>query len=102
MEAAIFNGFQGVISKLLQLYCAQHLQQRDEKAIDSCHQKSSVADNNKGSYKKEIIWDIYGKHTSDILEKSIADVTDSDDSHAKLLSLEPRWEKLCPGFYIGF
>ena len=55
MEAAIFNGFQSVISKLLQLYCARYLQQRDEKAIDSCHQKSSIADNNKASYKKEII-----------------------------------------------
>ena len=94
MEAAIFNGFQSVISKLLQLYCAEHLQQRDEKAIDSCHEKSSIADNNKVSYKKEIIWDIYGKRTSDILEKGIADATDSDDFYAKLLSLEPRWKKL--------
>ena len=42
MEAAIFNGFQSVILKLLQVYCARHLQQRDEKAIDSCHQKSSI------------------------------------------------------------
>ena len=87
MEAAIFNGFQSAICKLLQLYCARHLQQRDEKAIDSCHQKSSIADNNKASYKKEIIWDIYEKRTSDILEKSIANETDSDDFHAKLLSL---------------
>ena len=86
MEAAIFNGFQSVISKLLQLYCARHLQQRGEKAIDSCHQKSSIADNNKGLCKKEIIWDIYGKCTSDILEKGIADATDSDDFHAKRLS----------------
>ena len=35
VEAAVFNGFQSVICKLLQLYCPQHLQQRDEKAIDS-------------------------------------------------------------------
>ena len=102
MEAAIFNGFQSVISKLLQLYCARYLQQRDEKAIDSCHQKSSIADNNKRSYKKEIIWDIYEKRTSDILEKGIADATDSDDFHAKLLSREPRWEKICPRFYNWF
>ena len=78
------------------------MQQRDEKAIDSCHQKSSIADNNKASYKKEIIWDIYGKRTSDILEKGTADATDSDDFHAKLLSLEPRSEKLCLGFYNWF
>ena len=102
MEAAIFNGFQSIISKLLQLYCARYLQQRDEKAIDSCHQKSSIADNNKRSYKKEIIWDIYRKRTSDILGKGIADATASDDFHARLFSLEPRWEKPCPGFYNWF
>ena len=81
-EAAIFNGLQSVICKLLQLYCAQHLQQREEKATDSCHQKSSIADNNKASYKKEIIWEIYGKRTSDILEKGIVDATDSNDFYA--------------------
>ena len=98
MEAAIFNGFQRVICKLLQLYCTRHSTERDEKAIDSCH----IADKNKASNKKEIIWDIYRKRISDILEKSIADATDSDDFHAKLLSLEPRWEKICPGFYNWF
>ena len=103
MEAAVFNGFPSVISRvLLQPYCVRHLQQRDEKAIDSCHQKSSIADNNKASYKKEIIWDIYEKRTSDILEKGTVDATDSDDFHAKLLSRETRWKKLCPGFYNWF
>ena len=95
MEAAIFNGFQSVVCKLLQMYCARYLQQRDEKAIDCCHQKGSRADNNKALYKKEITWDTYGKRTSDILEKGIANATDSDDFHAKLLSLKPSWEKLC-------
>ena len=102
MEAAIFSGFHSVISKLLQLYCLRHLQQRDEKAIDSCHQKSSIADNNKTSYKKEIIWDIYWKRTPGILEKDTADATDSDDFHAKIFSLKPQWEKLCPRFYNWF
>ena len=87
IEDAIFNGFQSVICKLLQLYCARHLKQRDEKAIDSCHQKSSIADNKKASYKKEIIWDIYGKRTSDILEKGNADTTDPNDFHLKPLTL---------------
>ena len=103
MEAAIFNGFQSAICKLLQLYCARHLQERDEKAIDSCHQKSSIADNNKASYKKEIIWDIYEKRTSDILEKSIANETDSDDFHAKLLSLSNHvGRNFVLDFIIGF
>ena len=43
------------------------------------------AADNKASYKEEIIWDIYGKRTCDILEKGTADATDSDDFHAKLL-----------------
>ena len=29
-------------------------------------------------------------------------MTDSDDFHAKLLSLEPRWKKLSPEFYNLF
>ena len=35
IDVAIFNGFQSIIKKLLQLYCARHLQQRDEKAVSS-------------------------------------------------------------------
>ena len=49
MEAVIFNGFQSAICKLLQMYCSQHLHQRDEKAFDSSHQKCSIADYNKAS-----------------------------------------------------
>ena len=37
-----------------------------------------------------------------IFEKGIADAIDSDDFHAKVLSLEPSWEKLFPGFYKWF
>ena len=37
MYAEIFNEFQSVIYNLLQLYSAQTSQQRDEKAIGSCH-----------------------------------------------------------------
>ena len=55
------------------------------------NQKSSIADN-KASNKKEIIWDIYGKRTSDILEEGTADGTDSYNFHAKLLSLQPPWQ----------
>ena len=42
MEVSIFSGFQSVISNFLQLYCVRHLQQRDEKVIDSCDPKSGV------------------------------------------------------------
>lgn len=57
-KKAIWKIFLNVIYRLLQLQCAWHLQQRHEKVIDGCHQKSSVADKHKASYKKEIIWDI--------------------------------------------
>ena len=99
MEAAIFNGFQSIICKSLELYCKQHLHQRDEKAIDSSHQKSSIADTRfLVWYIEERIWDIYRKCTYDIFEKGINDPTNSDLC-GKCLSVEPRWEKLCPGFY---
>ena len=89
MEAAIFNGFQSVITKLLQLYCANHLQDRDQLAIDKCNEKTKISDDRKESYKKEIIWDIYGKRTNDTLEKGIAEASDADQFNAKLLSLQP-------------
>ena len=90
------------ICKLLQLCCARHLQQRDEKTVGICHQKSRVADKYKSSYQKEILWDICGKRAFDIFQKSITDATNSDNFHAKLLSLLPRREILCPGFYNWF
>ena len=37
METSILNGFQSIICKLLPLYCAQHLHQRDEKRTDNYH-----------------------------------------------------------------
>ena len=101
--APIFNGirasFTSCYSCTIQDTCSKETK---EKAIDSCHQKSSIADNHKASYKKKKIWDIYRRRTSDNLEKDIADATDSDDFHAKLLSSWPRWEKLCFGFYNWF
>ena len=57
-KKAIWKIFLNVIYRLLQLQCAWHLQQRHEKVIDGCHQKSSVAYKHKASYKKKIIWDI--------------------------------------------
>ena len=44
----------------------------------------------------------YIQETHLIFEKGIVDVTDSGDFHAKLLSLQLRWEKLCSGFYKWF
>ena len=102
MESAIFNGFQSIIPKLLQLYCVKHLQDRDKLAIDKCHGRSNIADGLKASYKQEIQWDIYGKRCGDTFEMGIADATDSDEFNARLMSLQPRWGKLCPGFFQWF
>ena len=35
IEIAIVNGFQSIVYKLLQQYCARHVQQRDKKAMNS-------------------------------------------------------------------
>ena len=102
MEAAIFNGFKSVLIGLAQLLCTRHLQQRDVLAIENCQKKSNLSDKTKEQYKNEILWDLYGKRTGEIFEKRLADSVDSDDFSAKLLSLQPRWKKLCPGFYAWF
>ena len=102
MEAAIFNGFKSVLTGLFQLYCVRHLQQRDEKAVDKCHEKVKSIGKNASSYKQQIMWDIYGKRFDQTFQEGLADAEDSDDFNTKLLSLKPRWDKLCPGFYNWF
>ena len=54
------------------------------------------------TYKKETIWDIYGKREYNIFKTGLADTNDSEDFKAKFLSLKLRLEKLCPGFYNWF
>ena len=54
------------------------------------------------TYKKETIWDIYGKREYNIFKTGLADTNDSEDFKAKFLSLKPRLKKLCPGFYNWF
>ena len=39
METSVLNGFQSIICKLLPLYCAQHLHQRDKKRTDNYHRR---------------------------------------------------------------
>ena len=56
MEAAIYNGFSSIIPKLLKLYCVKHLKDRDEKAIDTLHEKGKIASKLRGHYKEEILW----------------------------------------------
>ena len=101
MEAAIFNGFRSAIGSLMQLYCVRHLQQRDIKAIDNLFKKSKLSDKTKNGYKNEILWDIYGRRTSEVLEKGLAEAVNEEVFNAKLESLKPRWSKLCPGFFTS-
>ena len=102
MEAAIYSGFRSVIPKLLELYCVKHLQDRDKIAIDKLHNKTTLSDDLRASYKKEILWDLYGRRYGTTFETGIADASDADEFNARLNSLNPRWEKLCPGFFQWF
>ena len=61
MEATICNGSKSVLLQLIQMHCAWHLQVRDEKKINNCHQKIFIPDKLKVSYKSEIVCKIYGK-----------------------------------------
>ena len=102
MEAAIFNGFKSILPNLLQLYCAKHLQDRDLIAIEKLHGKMKLSDKDKEHYQKEILADIYGQRLGDVVENGLAESDDEDVFNAKLISLEPKWEKLCQGFYGWF
>ena len=102
MEAAIYNGFQSAIPKLMQLYCVKHLQDRDKIAIDKLHKKTNLSNEVRASYKNEILWDVYGKRCGMTFETGIADAADSDEFNSRLSALKPRWEKLCPGFFQWF
>ena len=102
MESAIFNGFHSILIKLFLLLCVRHLQERDEKAIEKLQSKLQTADKYKASNKQNILWDIYGKRTDDVFQQGLADAEDVDEFNAKLMSLKPRWDKLCTGFYNWF
>jgi hypothetical protein len=81
----------------------RHLQQRDIEAIDKLMKNLKLSDQTKALCKKELIWDIYGKRSSvECFENGIAEAIDEMDFNAKLISLKPRWDKLCPGFYAWF
>ena len=46
--------------------------------------------------------DLYGDRANEVYEFGLAEAFDEDDFNAKLISLKPRWEKLCAGFYDWF
>ena len=102
MEAAIFNGFKSVLPKLLQLYCAKHLQDRDVATIDRLHKNMKVSNDLKTQYQEEIVADIYGRRRGDTMENGLIEADNEDDFTAKLASCQLKWEKLCPGFYDWF
>ena len=68
----------------------------DEKSIDSWHQKICIPDKLKVSYKSEIVFNIYGKQTVNVIEQGIEDVINEYYFNVKISSLRPWWEKLCP------
>ena len=101
-EAAIYNGFKSVISSLLELYCVRHLKERDELMLNDLFNKNQIPEKFRTLYTKEIIDDIYGRRVNEVFEEGLADSDDCFIFEAKCISLKPRWEKLCPGFFDWF
>ena len=93
MEATICNGSKSVLLQLIQMHCAWHLQVRDEKKIDNCHQKIFIPDKQKASYKSDIVCKIYGKQIAAAFYK---------DFNLNLSSLRVPWKQFCSGFLYWF
>jgi hypothetical protein len=102
MEAAIFNGFNSLLKPLLKLFCVRHLRKRDDKAIDNLQEKSQLSTEEKKRRAEEIVRDLYGTQIGAVYEYGLAEAEDEDELTAKVESLKPRWDKLCPGFYEWF
>lgn len=74
---------------LMQLCCAQHLQARGEKSPDNRHEKICIPDKLNASYKSEIVFNIYGKRTVNVIEQGIEDEINEYYFNVKISSLGP-------------
>ena len=65
-------------------------------------QKTNQSSAQKSHAKAEVLNDIYGKWTGTYYEYDLAELYDTDDFNAKLISLKGKWEALVPGLYGWF
>ena len=52
--------------------------------------------------KVTILHDIYGNRTGGYYEFGLSEAINKDDFDIKLLSLQEKWDALCPGFFSWF
>ena len=102
MEKAIYRGFKNIIPSVSRLLCVRHLKQRDEKKVDKLLARvhHSASDNQHAKF--TILHDIYGNRTGGYYEFGLAEAINKDDFDIKLLSLQEKWDALCPGFFSWF
>ena len=103
MEKAMYHrGFKNIIPSVSRLVCVRHLKQRDEKKVDKLLARvhHSASDNQHAKF--TILHDIYGNRTGGYYEFGLSEAINKDDFDIKLLSLQEKWDALCPGFFSWF
>ena len=86
----IFNSFSSILPNLYLLLWVYHLEQRDKQKISNLFRQKGA--------KQAIITGIYGCRYGGVHEYGLADSTNPDGFHAKLESLNKKWDRLCPCF----
>ena len=94
LDKALAAGMSDVFHCAANLWCTQHLQERDN------HQIKSMGGNQ--HTQGRIMADIYGSQKEILLQSGLADADDESDFEAQLKSLEAIWEWLLPGFHRWF
>ena len=91
-----------VFTNLQCLRSVKHIGDRDKIKLGKLLSTLKADHAQKATIKSEIIADIYGKNNGSVYELGLAEAVDSNDFDAKLLSLERRWDSMCPGFFSWF
>ena len=94
LDKALSSGLTDIFQGATNLWCTQHLQERD------CYQIRSMGGNQRTQTR--IMADIYGSQNEVLLQSGLADAEDESDFDAKLESLRATWEDLVPGFHRWF
>lgn len=94
LDQALAKGMTDIFKDAKQLYCTQHMQERDAAQLHSmgCNH----------SNKQSILADIYGSQNDIVYQDGLADSDDDGDFLAKLESLKSVWEEKVPGFHAWF
>ena len=94
MSVFYFSGFKDIFRSARNLWCTQHLENRDVEKLRAlgCNQRVI----------SRIMSDIYGTQNEVLLENGLADADDEEDFEVKLESLKPIWEDSAPGFSTWF